>query len=178
MSEAREVNRSAGRSGEVEDAGRLVAELGGSDGMKRKAAREVLVSLGEPSVDVLLPLLGARSDILRWEAAKALSEIGSPVAGPALVRALEDGSSGVRWLAAQGLIAAGGVVVPLVLEALIDRSGSSLLMTGAHHVLHDTAKADPAVRPVLRPVLEALEGIDPTSEVPPAAAEALRALRG
>ena len=44
---------------------------------------------------------------MRWEAAKALGKIGDPKAALALVGALEDPRSGIRWLAAEGLMAIG-----------------------------------------------------------------------
>jgi hypothetical protein len=46
---------------------------------------------------------------------------------------------------------------------------------GIHHVLHDMNKRE--LGPVLRPVLAALEGSEPTLEVPLAARAALNTLK-
>jgi HEAT repeat protein len=152
----------------------LLATLGSYDGVARQHARRALVAIGGPAVASLIEALADPNDDVRWEAAKALGQIGDPVAAEALVRALEDKSSGVRWLAAKGLIALGREGLVPLLRALEQRSDAEWLREGAHHVLHDLARGD--LEGVLSPVLAALEGIEPTMEVPWAARAALDAL--
>ena len=77
---------------------------------------------------------------MRWEAAKSLSDIADPAAAPALVQALEDPETGVRWLAAEGLIRMRSACLQPLLHALTERADSVWLRDGAHHVLHDLAK--------------------------------------
>jgi HEAT repeat protein len=152
----------------------LVAELSKKDGAVRERARQQLVAIGAPSVTYLVEALENRNELLRWEAAKALGEIGNPAAAPALVAALEDEVFDVRWLAAEGLIALrGGGLVPL-LSALVERPDSLWLREGAHHVLHDVSRG--RLEEVLRPVVAALDDIEPSVEVPFAAKTVLKGL--
>lgn len=60
----------------------LVARVADSDGSTRQRARETLVAIGEPALPVLLELLASPQVRVRWEAAKALTEIPDPVAIP------------------------------------------------------------------------------------------------
>jgi HEAT repeat protein len=155
------------------DVSRLVAALSSSDGITRQHAREALVTVGHPAVGPLIALLDSRHDHERWEAAKALSEIGDPSSAEALVKTLEDPDAGVRWLAGEGLIRLRKAGLPALYRALIARPGSVWLREGAHHVLHALAKAGLADR--VSGVLAALEDIEPEAAVPAAARKALDA---
>jgi len=74
---------------------------------------------------------------VRWEAAKALSQIANPASIQALLEALSDKTFEVRWMAAEGLIRIGRKAVIPLLEALVEHSDSYWLREGIHHVLHD-----------------------------------------
>jgi HEAT repeat protein len=154
--------------------GSLLAALGSYDGVMRQYARQALVAIGGPSVAPLIEALADPNDDVRWEAAKALGQISDPAAAPALVNAMEDENSGIRWLGAEGLIALGREGLVPLLRALEQHSDSEWLREGAHHVLHDLARGN--LENVLTPVLAALEDIEPTIEVPWAARAALDAL--
>jgi HEAT repeat protein len=154
----------------------LVAALAADDGTQREKARKQLVKLGQPAVAALAAALKSSRERVRWEAAKALTEITDPAAVSTLIDALEDKSFGVRWLAAEGLIAAGQDGLRPLLEALIHRSDSFWLREGAHHVLR-TQATDRDLHDALAPVLDALEAFESVLETPPAAAQALKALR-
>ena len=153
----------------------LIAALGGDDGTVRRGAREALVAIGKPAVRSLIEALQDANEHLRWEAAKALSEIRGKSAAAALVVALEDESFGIRWLAAEGLVALGRHTLPLLLPALVKRAGSIWLREGALHVLH--LLAHQGLGDETRPVVAALEGPDPTVAVPLAAGDAIEKLR-
>jgi hypothetical protein len=170
----------------------LVARLGEDDGLAREEARLALVATGEPAVPALVEALSSRIETIRWEAAKALGEIGSAAAVPALIKALEDNDFDVRWLAAEALIAIGQESMVPILEALVERSEQFLLRQGAHHVLSHFGRTDarvahhefehprnaPAVlKPILRPVIAALEGPAPRGETPGAAQHAIDQVR-
>jgi HEAT repeat protein len=172
---ARETNvsRNLGRDQAGIDA--LIAKLRTHDGLVREQARKTLVAMGSKAVASLLPLLTDSNDQVRWEAAKALSEIGDPSAASALVVALEDESFGVRWLAADGLIAMGRDALPPLLEALEEDGDSLWLREGAHHVLRMLA-AEHGLHDRVAPVLTALEGLEPDIDVPLAARKALETL--
>jgi HEAT repeat protein len=157
----------------------LVAELSKEDGAARERARYSLVAIGAPAVACLIEALASRNELLRWEAAKALGDIRDPAAAPALVAALEDEVFDVRWLAAKGLIALRGEGLVPLLRALLERSDSLWLREGAHHVFHDLVRGRPDLGDVLQPLLVALEDVEPSLEVPIAAAAALdKLIRG
>jgi HEAT repeat protein len=150
----------------------LITTLTSKDSRTRKRARDQLVEIGQPAVSSLLPLLLENKTYVRWEAAKALSEIGDPGAAPALVNALEDNDSGIRWLAAEGLIRVGQAGLLLLLEALLEHSESSRLREGAGHVLRVLAKNE-KLPPQAEPVLQALQGAASDIVTPRAAKVAL-----
>jgi HEAT repeat protein len=150
----------------------LIADLSSHDGAVRQQARKSLVAMGSRSVVSLLQLLEDPKHQVRWEAAKALSDISDPMAASGLVAALEDESFGVRWLAADGLIAMGRDALPPLLEVLKEDGDSLWLREGAHHVLSMWAAEHGPHDPVT-PVLTALESIQPDIDVPLAAKKAL-----
>jgi HEAT repeat protein len=152
----------------------LIADLESKDGIVRVKARRQLVAYKKRSVAPLIRTLSNKNDWVRWEAAKALSQIGNPESIQALLEALTDNKFEVRWLAAEGLIRMGRKVTVPLLEALVKHSDSYWLREGIHHVLHDINGGK--IRRVLRPVLVALEGPVPSLEVPLAAQAALDAL--
>ncbi len=139
----------------------LIADLRSRNGIVRHKARGALVFIGKRAVPELIPLLSDPNDDVRWEAAKALSEIASPRGASDLVSALDDHNFGVRWLAAEGLIAIGQDALPPLLKSLTERSDSAWIREGAHHVLHDLADKDLRVKDLAAPVIAALEGIEP-----------------
>ena len=123
----------------------------------------------------MIEALADHNKWVRWEAAKALGQIGDPSVAHALVGALEDEIFDVRWLAAEGLIAMGREALVPLLGALVEGSDSEELREGAHHVLHDLASGD--LREVIQPVLAALDNIDASMEVPIVAESVLNKLR-
>jgi nucleotide-binding universal stress UspA family protein len=156
---------------ELETVDSLVGDLASNDGMARVKARRSLVAMGREAVQPLVDALSSKRHWVRWEAAKALAQIGNPTATQALVDALEDEEFDVRWLAAEGLIRIGAQSIEPLLKALIERPDSLWLREGAHHVLHDMGRGD--LDDILRPVLAALDDMEPSLEVPPAAEAAL-----
>jgi hypothetical protein len=152
----------------------LIADLASKDGIVRVKARRQLVSYRARSVTLLIETLSSENDWARWEAAKALSQIGNPASIQALLKALSDRRFEVRWLAAEGLIRIGRKAIVPLLESLVKHSDSYWLCEGIHHVLHDMNRGK--FDKVLRPVLVALEGTEPSLEVPLAARTALDAL--
>jgi len=127
-------------------------------------------------VGPLVKTLASKKHWIRWEAAKALGQIGNPAAAEALVRTLEDEMFDVRWLVAEALVTVGREALVPLLHALVERADSEWLREGAHHVFHDLARGKSDLSGVLQPVLAALEDIEPVLEVPLAAKEALNKL--
>jgi HEAT repeat protein len=154
----------------------LIADFANDHGRARQHARESLVAIGRPAVGPLMQALQHEDWRMRWGAAKALGQIADPVAADALVKTLEDRWSGIRWLAAEGVIALGRAGLAPMLQALMHHSDSMWLREGAHHVIHSLTEKHPDLSYSLAPVSAALEDIEPEIQVPPAAQAALTAL--
>ena len=138
----------------------LITTLSSHKDKAREGARHALVAMGKVAVPSLIEALKNKNTLMKWEAAKALSEIGEPETAPVLVEALEDDDFDVRWLAAEGLIKMNIRGLKPLLEALEQRADSVWLLEGAHHVFHDLAKG--GLRKALTPILAALEVLDPS----------------
>ena len=159
------------------EVGARVADLANDDGSVRKAARVALVRIGHPAVGALVAALADPRRQVRWEAAMTLEWIADPDAAPALAGALRDRDFSVRWLAAKGVVALGPAGLVPLLQALVAHSDSYALRESAQHVLHDLSnRGGRRVRALLKPLLAALDDIEPVVEVPPAATAVLRAL--
>jgi HEAT repeat protein len=152
----------------------LVNGLCNEDGLVRVRARKRLVALGNQAVRPLKKLLASKREWIRWEATKALGQIGDPAAARELIKALEDKMFDVRWLAAEGLISMGSKALIPLLQAIRERPDSYWLREGVHHVLHDIN--DGKITEIVRPVIMALESFEPSVEAPAAIKKALEAL--
>ena len=152
----------------------MVLALLSEKDLVRTKARKSLVAAGREAVPFLVEALKNAEPLVRWEATKALGEIGDASAAPALVKALEDDDFDVRWLAAEGLIKLNVEGVKPLLQALVKDPYSVSLREAAHHVLHHLAAVEP--RDYLAPVLAALKSISPSAEVSIAALRALEML--
>jgi HEAT repeat protein len=151
----------------------LIADLADDHGLARQRARESLLEIGKPAVAPLIAALQNPNWRIRWGAAKTLGEIGDPAAIGALIETLEDERGGVRWLAAEGIVAIGREGLTALLQTLVHHSDSEWIREGAHHVIHSLGEIEPELSHVLTPVSVALEDVEPTLEVPPAAQAAL-----
>jgi len=156
---------------------KLITQLGDPNGGKRRQARETLVAIGEPAVPSLVELLGSPQVRLRWEAAKALTQIPHPAAIPDLISLLDDPESGIRWLAAIGLINIGSRSVPSVLQALTERAASKGFRDASHHALRGLSRRNAVLREILEPVLTVMGETDPAEVISSRAEVALVELR-
>jgi HEAT repeat protein len=110
---------------------------------------------------VLFEKLSSPDWHVRWEAAKALGEIGDPGAAEMLVAQLQDDDTSVRWAAMGSLINLGRSSLRPLLEALTRDFHSSRLREGAHHVLHTLFNRG-KLTGVETEVFRALEGAAPS----------------
>jgi len=156
---------------------RLVADLSSRRPTIRMAARDRLVGVGDRAVPALVELLHSPAKRVRWEAAKALSAIGSLEAAPALLGALVDESTEVRWLAGEGLIAAGPEVIPLALQFALSRAGSKAARGALARVFRALMKEEDDLGPLLDPVVRALDSLEAADVVPGEALKALDEIR-
>jgi hypothetical protein len=162
----------------------LMADLTSDNGQLRERARTELVTIGPLAVPSLIMAVAHPNKNVRWEATKALGEIGDPSAADALVAALEDDIFDVRWLAAEGLIRLGPTALEPLLQALTVRSESLWLRQGAHHILSHFAKKDtkaehhelghphrvpPGLKELAQPLFDALNDVASPMTVPVAA---------
>jgi HEAT repeat protein len=153
----------------------LLDSLASKDGIIRQHAREKLENIGKPAVMTLIVALDDHRDQVRWEAAKTLVVIADHRAAPALVKHLQDEDFDVRWLAAEALIALQEEALPTLLGELELHSNSIRLREGAHHVLKKLKNEQVAL--IVKPVLEALNKLEPELTVPVAVKTALYALQ-
>jgi HEAT repeat protein len=158
----------------IDDVNTLIANLASEDSIIRIKARKSIVSLGHQAVPGLLSLLNDRNQWVRWEAVKALSQIQDVASVDGLINALNDKMFDVRWIAAEGLIAIGNKSVGALLRALIDNPDSVWIREGAHHVFHDLSGG--SYEKILKPVLDALEGMEASLNVPLVAKSTLESL--
>jgi HEAT repeat protein len=152
----------------------LITDLGSEDGISRVRARKSLVDIGHAAVGPLAEAMASNREWLRWEAAKALAQIGDPLATQALIKALQDKLFDVRWLAAEGLIHIGGEAVEPLLKALVEHPDSPWMREGVHHILHELPEN--SIKEWVNPVLHALEDVEPSLEAAVTAKTALNLL--
>lgn len=96
------------------------------------------------------------SELEREDTVHYLRDHPSPEGTEALVAALEDDNTGVRWAAGAALAQLGDAALPPLLKALCQPSEDSLLREGARHVLH--YNASPRVRQQSQELMQALKG--------------------
>ena len=156
----------------------LLSALADAEGVGREKAREELVALGPPVVPLLTETLWVHVGRAHFEAAKALSQIGHPVSVPAFVTLLRDQDPGVRWVAAEGLVAVGPASLRLLLKQLMELPEDKSLRDGGHHVLKGLVAGSKELKETLKPVIAACVASDPGDVLPPAAEAALKAIYG
>jgi HEAT repeat protein len=156
-------NKQAGKAGKKNlSIDVCMKDLCSKDGRTRVMARKALVDIGHPAVPQLIESLQDHNQTVRWEAAKALEQIGDPEAVEALIRALRDKVFDVQWLAAEALINIGEKSVKPLLQALVEFPESDDIRVGAHHVFVDlrTKQFDEVLRPVRASLENATLGLD------------------
>ncbi|OQA47575.1 MAG: hypothetical protein BWY52_00080 [Chloroflexi bacterium ADurb.Bin325] len=161
---------------------KLIEDLGGS-WRQRRDARDLLQAMGPAAVPELAAAAQAANDQVRWEALKILSERLDPALAPLFIDALvREQNEGNRWVASHALMNLGPAALRPLLESLVQRADSASLREGAHAILYTLAKQQAlptgSVDTLIKPVLVALERLDPAVHVPFAAHRALDAMAG
>jgi HEAT repeat protein len=154
----------------------LIYVLSSRDGLLRQSVRRSLIAIGEPAVGLLIQALGSKERNVRWEAAKALEEIGDPAAARALVERLRHDKFGIRWIAAEALIKFGKQGLDPLLSELLRDPNTGFLKDGAHHVLYTLSQKDTSLHDILMPIVSALGTVN-TADMTPRIQKALDSIR-
>ncbi len=155
----------------------LIADLGCDDGIHCRKARQALVKIGARSIPALTRASASSSQMVRWEAIKALSQINGLASIKALISHLSDDDSGIVWMAADGLSRQGKKAVIPVLEALISNASSNRLRDGVHHFLIDVTRGGGSDKSIYESVITSLEVPEARLTSPVAAQIALGKIR-
>lgn len=137
----------------------LIYVLSSRDGKLRQAIRNSLVTIGQSAVPYLILALESNNKNVRWEAAKALDEIGDPSAASALVERLKHDYFGIRWIAAEALIKLGKDGIKPLLTELLHNPDLGFLRDGAHHVLYVISQRDLSIQDALTPLVDSLASV-------------------
>ena len=113
----------------------LIEKLKCYDPIERERARQELIRLGPGATESIVGLLQSPIQHVRWEAAKALAGIADPRAALALIDAMDDRDTDVRWVAAAAMVALRQRAITPLMSALIRRAESIQFCQSAHHVL-------------------------------------------
>jgi len=115
----------------------LINDLLSDNGIIRQMARHNLVKIGHNAIEPLYKLLSSPKHMTRWEAIKAIEQMGDPYATPYLIAALQDDKFDIRWIAAEGLIRIGIPCLKPLMKQIVEDSDSVFIREGAHHILKD-----------------------------------------
>ena len=158
-----------------EDIEGLISKLANNDKTVREHARLRLLEAGPEATPHLINALHHQNSLIRHEAAKTLTGLHDPSAGPALVEALIDESIEVHWAASEALIALGRDAILPVLHGITRHFDSYRFRQGAYHVLR-TLKRTSQLDPHSLRVLDSLGDIQASANAPWAAEKAIEAL--
>jgi hypothetical protein len=101
-----------------------------------------LRNLGNNIVPMLHEILCSENSYIRLEAVKVVKYIADRRSIPILIYLLDDSETGIRWVAAEGLVNIGRSTILPLLRAIRNRKNPTFLYKGAHHVLNSLLYAD------------------------------------
>ncbi len=117
----------------------LLDAIQSGDRLVMGAAADGLQAVGATGVSSVIPLTNDPDEQVRWHAYKVLSTTATEAASSTLLKGLESGNSGIRWLAAEGLVHVGGSALQPLFQQLTHEKISTWLRNGAIHVLNRIA---------------------------------------
>jgi HEAT repeat protein len=104
---------------------------------RRVSARKSLVGLGKDILPWIYQLLSSKDFTVRREAGKIIELLPDKRSVPYLLNLLsDDDESGIRWIAAEGLVKIGRDVIVPLLEALVKCKTTYYIEKGAHHIFN------------------------------------------
>ena len=101
-----------------------------------------LGNLGTSIVPLLHEILCSENGHIRLEAVKVVKYIADRRSIPILIYLLDESETGIRWVAAEGLVNIGRSSILPLLRSIRDRINPAFLYKGAHHVLNSLLYAD------------------------------------
>lgn len=114
----------------------LLEALHSHDRLVMGAAADGLSAVGKAAEGSVIPLTSDPDEQVRWHAYKVLSTVATDAAAPTLIKGLDSSNSGVRWLAAEGLVHIGRGALRPLFQQLTNEKISQWLRNGAIHVLN------------------------------------------
>jgi HEAT repeat protein len=127
-----------------------------------------LGNLGKSIIPQLHEILCTEHGHIRLEAAKVVKHIADRRSIPILIYLLDDHETGIRWVAAEGLVNIGRSSIVPILKAIRDRKNPEFLYKGAHHVLNNLLYSDEKEK--LQPLLLSLDNHHQLGGISPALA--------
>ncbi len=124
----------------------LLEALKSGDRQVMGAAADGLQAIGGAAVSAVLPLTGDNDEQLQWHAYKVLSTTADGSTVPALIAGLESRNSGIRWLAAEGLVKVGRPALRPLLQRMTGEKLSVWVRNGVVHALNKIRWADEGER--------------------------------
>jgi hypothetical protein len=114
-----------------------------------------LGNLGKSIIPFLHEILCSEKGHIRLEAVKVVKSIADRRSIPVLIYLLDDSETGIRWVAAEGLVNIGRSCIVPLLRSVRNRVNPAFLYKGAHHVLNSLLYADEKEK--LQPLLLSLD---------------------
>src|SRR5665647_1467524 len=114
-----------------------------------------LGNLGKSIVPMLHEILCSENGYIRLEAVKVVKYIADRRSIPILIYLLDDSETGIRWVAAEGLVNIGRSTILPLLRSIRDRKNPAFLYKGAHHVLNNLLYGDEKEK--IQPLLHSLD---------------------
>jgi hypothetical protein len=114
----------------------IIGLLDDKNYLEKHNARIALVGMGKHIIPHMHKLLASGNSTLRMEVAKVIELINDRRSIPLLIDLLEDKESGIRWIAAEGLVKIGRRTIMSLLRSVRDSKSPNFLYQGAHHVLN------------------------------------------
>jgi HEAT repeat protein len=127
-----------------------------------------LGNLGKSIIPQLHEILCSEHGHIRLEAVKVVKNIADKRSIPVLIYLLDDNETGIRWVAAEGLVNIGRSSIIPLLRSIRDRKNPAFLYRGAHHVLNSLLYTDEKEK--LQPLLLSLDNHHQLGGISPALA--------
>jgi hypothetical protein len=127
-----------------------------------------LGKMGKSIIPFLHEIVCSGNDHIRLEAVKVIKFIADRRSIPLLIYLLDDSETGIRWVAAEGLVNIGRSSILPLLRSVRDRKNPAFLYKGAHHVLNSLLYGEEKEK--LQPLMLSLDNYHQLGGISPALA--------